>query len=118
MIRIFNPSELHAIGQTPIGFCFVLGSVGISSALNNERRNVMVYKKVVPLKRLGLARRMKGKPQTKQCRGANPGGRTQGNARSKGEAPNDKFTSFALVDGGFHFSHKHGIVFAYSQFQR
>jgi hypothetical protein len=118
MIRILNPSESHAVRQALVGFCFVLGSVGISGALNNERRNVMADKKVSPRKRLGLARRVKGKPQTKQRRGAYPGGHTQGNACSKGEAPNDKFASFALIDGCFHLSGKHGIVFAYSQFQR
>jgi len=118
MVRIFNPSESHAVRQTLVGFCFLLGSVGVSSALHNERRNVMADKKVSPLKRWGLARRMKGKPQTKQCRGAYPGSHTQGNTRTKGEAPNNKFVSLALIDGFFHLSHEHGIVFAYSQFQR
>jgi hypothetical protein len=118
MIRIFNPLESYAVRQASVGFCFGLSSVGISSALNNESWNVMADKKVGPLKRLGLARGMKGKPQTKQCRGAYPGGHTEGNARSKGEAPNDKFASFALIDSCFHLSHKHGIVFAYRQSQR
>ena len=118
MIRLFNPSKLHAIRQALVGFCFVLVAVGISRALNNESRSVMADKKVSPLKPFGLARRMKGKPQTKQRRRAYPSGHTQGNARAKGEAPNDKFTSFALIDGCFHLSGKHGIVFAYSQFQR
>ncbi|MFT6518026.1 MAG: hypothetical protein ACJATP_001692 [Candidatus Azotimanducaceae bacterium] len=117
MIRIFNPSESHAVRQMLVEFCFLLGSVGVTSALNDERRNVMADKKVSPLKRLGLARRMKGVPQTKQCRGAYPGGYTQGNARSKGEAPKDKCASFALIDGRFHLPHKHGIVFAYRQLQ-
>jgi hypothetical protein len=107
MIRLFNPSELHAVRQVLVGFCLVLGAVGISSALNNESRNVMADKKVSPLMRLGLARRMKGKPQAKQCSGAYPGGHTQGNARSKGETPNNKFASFTLIDGCFHFSDKH-----------
>jgi hypothetical protein len=116
MIRIFNPAESHAVRQMLVDFCFVLGSVRVSSALNNERRDVMADKRVSLLKRWGLARRMKGIPQAKQCRGAYPGGHTQGNARSKGEAPKDKCASFALIDGCLHLSHKHGIVFAYGQF--